>query len=215
MIFFGKKHNKKDKNKKKNFERIDVNRSNQNFLFDTTKTDTKIKRKKKKLQLIQLIESINNDSQTLYQIINLQIGNEEDLVDDFLFQDYENKIRSYRTQFRSLIKYEGVTKKHKLEVEQTKQQLKDIIAYIDKCTQVGQEKQRHQIKEKKIEKQSLGVVKKKKRRYTICNSPKEKIKPKPDLLELPKPEKNEDLDQFDEFFTKRQRRYSCSRISKH
>ncbi|KAJ3439549.1 inhibitor of nuclear factor kappa-b kinase subunit alpha [Anaeramoeba flamelloides] len=215
MIFFRKKNSKKNKNIKKNFERIDVNRSNPNFLFDTPKTDTKIKRKKKKKQLTQLIESINKDSKTLNQIINLQIGNEEDLVEDFLFQDYEKKIRSYRTQFRSLIQYDGVTKKHKLEVEQTKQQLKDIIAYIDKCIQVGQEKQRQQMKEKKIKKQTLGVVKKKKRRYTICNSPKEKIQPKLDLLELPKSQKHEDLDQFDEFFTKRQRRYSGSRMLKH
>ncbi|KAJ6231441.1 hypothetical protein M0813_05867 [Anaeramoeba flamelloides] len=175
-----------------------------------------MERKKKKQSPTKIVESANKDCDTLYQLTNLKIGNEDQLLDDFLFQDYLERIKDYQAQLGNLINNNKLKKRIKTDAEHCLQRIKDLLVFVNNSIKIGTEKKnKGKLKKKKKVKKELNlqIPSEKKRRVSVNDSPKEKSKPQLDLL-FPKIKRQDSSEMFDDFFTTRQRRYSGSRLIK-
>ncbi|KAJ6237304.1 e3 ubiquitin-protein ligase traip [Anaeramoeba flamelloides] len=217
MSFF----NKKLKKKKNGLKEVG---SGTTLMENTKKKKTKTQNK----DLNKRITAISRNCKTLYQITNLSRGNEEELLDDFLFQEFHNKVLEDRSTLQNLLEKSKLSKKMNKEVEQTLDQISDVLKSTDKSLEIansktksnkGKEKEKE--KEKKKEKEKIEQLleinttptRERKRRATVNDSPRGKQKPQLDLF-VPLLARKDSSEKFDDFFTRRQRRYSGSRFYK-
>ncbi|KAJ6237230.1 hypothetical protein M0813_26785 [Anaeramoeba flamelloides] len=222
---------KKSKKQKKFLQRAD---SGKNLMENKEKKTTKTQNK----DLNKRITGIVRDCKTLYQITNLSRGNEEELLNDFLFQEFHEKVLEDSSALQNILEKSQLTKKMNKEVEQTLDRINNVIKFTDKSLEIAkskiklqEEKEKEKEKEKETQKeketkkekekekteQLLEVnttpTRERKRRATVNGSPKEKKKPEIDLL-IPSLKRKDSSEMFDDFFTRRQRRYSGSRLYK-
>ncbi|KAJ6237303.1 hypothetical protein M0813_26860 [Anaeramoeba flamelloides] len=210
MSFFNKKLKKKKDGLKRD--------GSGTTLMENTKKKTKIKKK----DLNKLISIISRNCKKLYQITNMSRGNEEVLLDDFFFQEFHNKVLKDRAHLQNLLEKSKLSKKMNKEVEQTLDQISDVLKFSDKSLGIANSKiELKEEKEKQKENQKIGQLlevskknpKEKKRRSTVDGYPKEKQKPQIGILVTSLTQKDSS-EEFDDFFKNRQRRYSGSHIFK-
>ncbi|KAJ3443438.1 gametogenetin-binding protein [Anaeramoeba flamelloides] len=211
--FLQEKKSKKKKKTKKSKNGFDQIESGTRLIFGSPTRE----RKKKKQSPAKIVVSANKDCNTLYQLANLKMGKEDQLLDDFLFQDCLERINDYQSQLNNLVSVNRLKKKMKMDVEHCLQQITDLLVFVNNSVKIGTEKKRKRKKKKKtkaknelnlqIPSERIGMV-------TVNDSPKDQNKPQIGLI-IPELTRQNSSEMFDDFFTNRQRRYSGSRLIKN
>ncbi|KAJ6247469.1 hypothetical protein M0813_18999 [Anaeramoeba flamelloides] len=180
-----------------------------NLIEDSPTFETK-KKKNSKRKPLNLIKAVKRDCKTLYQLAILKIGKEDQLLDDFEFLDYVEKIKVYQDQLNYLILSKNVQKKIKLGTEHTLTEVENILIFVEDSIKIGKEKQQKRNvvihKKKKKKKSPSQDFKDLNHRVPMKPLPKETPEPEIELL-IPEFKIQNTSDIFDDFSLDRQRKY--------